>query len=60
MRIAIASRTLTKEEQIELGKLLLKAGYEVSIQKGETKETKSTTFISFKGPKPEADEEDLS
>lgn len=60
MKIAIANRTLTKEEQFELGKLLLKAGYEVSIRKGETKETKSVTFISIRGQAAEVEEEDLS
>lgn len=60
MKIAIARGTLTKEEQFELGKLLLKAGYEVSIHKGETKETKSVTFISIRGQAAEAEEEDLS
>lgn len=60
MRIPIANRTLTKEEQFELGKLLLKAGYEVSIRKGETKDTKSVTYINLKGQDSEVEEEDLS
>lgn len=60
MKIAIARGTLTKDEQFELGKLLLKAGYEVCIHKGETKETKSVTFINIRGQAAEAEEEDLS
>lgn len=60
MRIAVARGTLTKEEQFELGKLLLKAGYEVCINKGETRETKSVTFINIRGQAMEAEEEDLS
>ena len=60
MRIAITNRTLTKEEQFELGKLLLKAGYEVSIRKGESKTDKSTVYINFSELKVDAEEEDLS
>lgn len=60
MRIIIARGTLTKDEQYELGKLLLKAGYAVSIRKGNTKETKSVTIINLGDPQPETVEEDLS
>ena len=60
MRIAVPRGTLTKDEQYKLGELLLRAGYEVSIRKGESKETKSTVFINLGNPKPEVEEEDLS
>ena len=60
MKIAIPNRSLTKEELFELGKLLLKAGYEVSIRKGETKETKTMTFICLKEQAVEVEDEDLS
>lgn len=60
MRITIANRMLTKEEQFELGKLLLKVGYEVSIRKGDGKGTRSMTFINFKEQVREEDEEDMS
>lgn len=60
MKIPIARGTLTKEEQYKLGELLMRAGYEVSVRKGESKETKSVTFISFRDCKPDVEEEDLS
>lgn len=60
MRLTIARGTLTKEEQFELGKLLLKAGYEVSIRKGNTKDTKSLTIITLGEAEPDIEEEDLS
>lgn len=60
MKIAVARGTLTKEEQYKLGELLMRAGYEVSVRKGGTKETKSMTFITFRGCVPDCEEEDLS
>lgn len=60
MRITIARGTLTKEEQYKLGELLLKAGYVVSVRKGNTKETKSMTIINLADQEPEMAEEDLS
>lgn len=44
MRIVITNRMLTKEEQLELGRLLLKAGYEVSIRRGEGKADRGTVY----------------
>ena len=60
MRITIARGTLTKEEQYKLGELLLKAGYVVSVRKGNTKETKSMTIINLADQESETAEEDLS
>ena len=60
MRITIARWTLTKEEQYKLGELLLKAGYVVSVRKGNTKETKSMTIINPADQESETAEEDLS
>ncbi len=60
MKIPITRGTLTKEEQLELGRLLLKAGYEVSIRKSVGKGSKSVIFISFSGLIPDVEEEDLS
>lgn len=60
MRITIARGTLTKEEQYKLGELLLKAGYVVSVRKGNTKETKSMTIINLADQEQETAEEDLS
>ncbi len=60
MKIVVARGTLTKDEQYKLAELLVRVGYEVSVRKGDTKETKSATFIHFQDCKPDIEEEDLS
>lgn len=60
MQIVIASGTLTKDEQFELGKLLLKAGYTVSRNNSKARGSKSAIIINFENQEAETDVEDLS
>lgn len=59
MQIVIASGTLTKDEQFELGKLLLKAGYAVSRTAAKVR-NKSAIVISFENQEVDSNVEDLS
>lgn len=46
-QIKIPASALTKEEQLDIARLLLKAGYAVSITKGETVNRRSSSFINY-------------
>ena len=46
-QIKIVASAITKEEQLDIARLLIKAGYTVSIKKGEVVTRKGTTFINF-------------
>ena len=46
-KIKITSSAITKDEQLDIARLLIKAGYTVSITKGETVNRKSTSFINY-------------
>lgn len=59
MQIVIASGTLTKDEQFELGKLLLKAGYTVSRSTAKVR-NKSAIVIKFENQEVDSNAEDLS
>jgi hypothetical protein len=60
MQIEISSGTLTKDEQFELGKLLLKAGYTVSRKTGKGSSNKSLVIIEFGNQEVKKNVEDLS
>ena len=60
MQIVITSGTLTKDEQFELGKLLLKAGYTVSRCNSKVRGSKSAIIITFENQEVNSDAEDLS
>lgn len=60
MQIEISSGTLTKDEQFELGKLLLKAGYTVSRKTGKGSSNKSLVLIEFGNQEVKKNVEDLS
>lgn len=60
MNIKIHPGTLTKDEQYELGKLLLKAGYKVSHRTVKGKGIKTAIIISYEDQQGEGESEDLS
>lgn len=60
MNIKIYSGTLTKDEQFELGKLLLKAGYKVGYSVIKGKGIKTATVISCEDQQEKEESEDLS
>lgn len=47
-QIKIVASAITKEEQLDIARLLVKAGYTVNIKKGKVVDGKSTTFINYK------------
>lgn len=60
MQIEIVGGLLTKDEQFELGKLLLKAGYTVSRSTGKVRGSKSVVTIKFDQQEVDGNVEDLS
>lgn len=46
-QIKIVASAITKEEQLDIARLLIKAGYTVSIKKGKVVDGKGTTFINY-------------
>lgn len=47
VRILIPSSKLNSQEQLEMAKYLVKAGYAVSITKGKIQNGKSVTYINY-------------
>jgi len=60
MQIEIVGGSLTKDEQFELGKLLLRAGYTVSRRTGKGRGSKSVVTIKFDQQEVDGNAEDLS
>lgn len=60
MQIDIIGGSLTKDEQFELGKLLLKAGYTVSRNVGKGHRNKSVVTIKFDQQEVDGNAQDLS
>lgn len=46
-QIKITASSITKEEQLDIARLLVKAGYTVSITKGKVVNGKGSCFINF-------------
>lgn len=46
-QIKITASAITKEEQLDIARLLVKAGYTVSITKGKVVEGKGISFINY-------------
>lgn len=46
-RIEIIASAITKEEQLDIARLLVKAGYTVSITVGKTVNGKSRRYINY-------------
>lgn len=46
-QIKITASTITKDEQLDIARLLVKAGYTVNIKKGKTVDGKGTSFINY-------------
>ena len=46
-QIKIIASAITKEEQLDIARLLIKAGYTVSITKGKVVDGKGSSFINF-------------
>lgn len=46
-QIEIKASAITKEEQLDIARLLVKAGYTVNIVKGKVVNGKGTSFINF-------------
>lgn len=46
-QIKIVASAITKEEQLDIARLLVKAGYTVNIKKGKTVDGKGSSFINF-------------
>lgn len=44
-QIKITASAITKEEQLDIARLLIKAGYTVSIKKGKVVDGKGSSFI---------------
>ncbi len=47
-QIKIIASAITKEEQLDIARLLVKAGYTVNIKKGKVENNRSVTFINYK------------
>ncbi|WP_312448224.1 hypothetical protein [Lacrimispora sp.] len=60
MQIKIVGGTLTKDEQFELGRLLLKAGYTVSRRTEKGRGSKSSVIINYDQQEVDGIVEDLS
>lgn len=60
MNIKILPGTLTKDEQYELAKLLLKAGYKVSHRTVKGKGVKTAIIITCEDQQNQEESEDLS
>lgn len=46
-QIKITANAITKDEQLDIARLLIKAGYTVSIKKGKVVNRVSISFINF-------------
>lgn len=46
-QIKITASAITKEEQLDIARLLIKAGYTVSITKGKVVNGKGSSFINY-------------
>ena len=46
-QIKITASAITKEEQLDIARLPIKAGYTVSIIKGETVNRKGVNYINY-------------
>ena len=46
-QIKICASAITKEEQLDIARLLVKAGYKVSITKGKVVNDRSNTYINY-------------
>ncbi len=46
-QIKVIASAITKEEQLDIARLLIKAGYTVNIKKGKVVDGKGTTFINY-------------
>lgn len=60
MNIKIYPGTLTKDEQYELCRLLIKAGYKVSHRTVKGKGIKTAIIITFEDQQGQEESEDLS
>lgn len=46
-QIKVTANTITKDEQLDIARILVKAGYTVNIKKGKTVDGKGSSFINF-------------
>jgi len=46
-QIKVVASAITKEEQLDIARLLIKAGYTVSITKGKVVDGKGSSFINY-------------
>lgn len=46
-QIKITASAITREEQLDIARLLIKAGYTVNIRKGKSENNRSTVFINY-------------
>lgn len=46
-QIKVTASAITKEEQLDIARLLVKAGYTVSIVKGKVVNGRGSSFINF-------------
>lgn len=49
--IEVIANAITREEQLEMAKLLVKAGYTVGITKGKVVDGKGRSYIKFEREK---------
>lgn len=46
-QIKIIANAITKDEQLDIARLLVKAGYTVNIKKGKVVDGKGSSFINY-------------
>lgn len=54
-RIKVVGSAIMKEEQLDIARLLVKAGYTVNIEKAKSAESRSVVYINYSDGKGEPD-----
>ena len=47
-QITVVGNAITKEDQLDLARILIKNGYTVNIKKGKSENGKSVVYINYK------------
>ena len=54
-KIKVVGSAITKEEQLDIFRILVKAGYTVNIEKAKSAESRSVVYINYTDGKGDAD-----
>ena len=54
-KIKVVGSAITKEEQLDIARLLVKAGYTVNIEKAKSAGSRSVVYINYTDGKGDAD-----